>query len=96
MLSWVLYDISDDDAREQIAKRCLQAGLTRVQQSVFFGAIEPTRLDELEMVLAPIMNPETDSIYLAPYCRKDFRRLRMLGRGFDRGRLGGEERRLIL
>jgi homocysteine S-methyltransferase len=44
-LVWLLYDISKDKSRNKVAKRCLEAGLYRVQLSVFLGTIERNRLD---------------------------------------------------
>ncbi|NJL05964.1 MAG: CRISPR-associated endonuclease Cas2, partial [Chloroflexaceae bacterium] len=35
----VLYDISDDRARQRVADACLDYGLERVQFSVFVGAL---------------------------------------------------------
>jgi CRISPR-associated protein Cas2 len=35
MIAWVLYDIEKDKIRNKVAKLCKQAGLYRVQFSVF-------------------------------------------------------------
>jgi len=40
MLTWVIYDISDDNIRAHTADVCKKYGLYRVQKSCFLG--EPT------------------------------------------------------
>jgi hypothetical protein len=47
MLTWVIYDISNDKARPKIADRCLDYGLYRVQKSVFLGNLDSNRVDEV-------------------------------------------------
>src|SRR4051812_47487140 len=47
MLTWVLYDIVKDRARDKAAKACLQSGLYRVQKSVFLGTLADNERDEL-------------------------------------------------
>jgi CRISPR-associated protein Cas2 len=39
MLTWVLYDITEDKIRTRIARRCLDFGLYREHKSVFLGDI---------------------------------------------------------
>jgi len=39
MIAWVMYDIEIDKSRTKVAKLCKQAGLYRVQFSVFLGTI---------------------------------------------------------
>jgi len=48
-LVWIIYDIVADKPRGRIAKLCKEAGLYRVQKSVFLGTIERNRLDELRL-----------------------------------------------
>ena len=47
MIAWVIYDIKEDDTRGKIAKCCKQAGLYRVQYSVFLGTIDNNQKDIL-------------------------------------------------
>ena len=39
MLTWVIYDISDDNIRTHSADVCKKYGLYRVQKSCFLGEI---------------------------------------------------------
>ena len=83
MLTWVVYDIADDKTRTRVARRVLGMGLYRVQKSVYVGDLEPNRIDEIEVASKELMDEETDSVYIFPMCEEDFRKVRLLGRGFD-------------
>ena len=45
MIAWVMYDIEIDKSRTKVAKLCKQAGLYRVQFSVFLGTIDANQKD---------------------------------------------------
>jgi CRISPR-associated protein Cas2 len=84
MLTWVVYDISDDKVRNRVARRCLDFGLYRVQKSVFLGDLAPNRVEEVLLFSRELLDPDTDSVYVFPMCRPDFERVRIVGQGFDR------------
>jgi CRISPR-associated protein Cas2 len=84
ILVWIVYDISEDKVRNRVAKKCKQFGLQRVQKSVFLGRLESNRFDELSEVCRELIDEETDSVYLFPFCQEDFRRINVLVQGFDR------------
>ena len=83
-LVWIIYDITVDKSRNKVAKLCKEAGLYRVQKSVFLGTIERNRLDELTMQFEDWINEETDSVYVFPLCQADFKKVQMLGQAFDK------------
>lgn len=83
MLVWAIYDIQKDKVRAKIAKLCKQAGLYRVQKSVFLGDIENNRLDELALSSKKEIKEE-DSVYIFPMCREDFKKVILLGQAFDK------------
>lgn len=89
MLIWALYDISDDKQRTRVSKVLLDAGLERVQYSVFVGDLDQNRFDEL-VIAAERLVGEADSVYFFPQCRPDFERMRIVGAGFDAKRVAGE------
>jgi CRISPR-associated protein Cas2 len=95
-LVWVIYDISEDKPRTRIAKLCKEAGLYRVQKSVFLGTIERNRLDELSMQIDDHMDEATDSVYIFPLCQPDFKKVVVKGQGFDRKMVTDEVRALLL
>ena len=82
-LVWILYDISENKLRSQVAKLCKQAGLYRVQKSVFLGTIVRNRLDELRMEIEDLIDKITDSVYIFPMCEPDFKKVNLLGQAFD-------------
>ena len=84
VLTWIIYDIVKNKPRNKVAKACKEAGLIRVQKSVFLGRIESNRFDELSEICRDLINEEEDSVYLFPFCQEDFRRVKVLGQGFDR------------
>lgn len=89
MLTWVVYDISSNRARTRVARRCLDAGLYRVQRSVFLGDLPADRADAVLAFSLSVIG-ETDSVYLFPMCRADFGRVRTAGARFDGGLVAGE------
>ncbi|GBC60646.1 CRISPR-associated endonuclease Cas2 [Desulfonema ishimotonii] len=84
VLTWVIYDIAENKPRTKVAKECKKAGLIRVQKSVFLGKLEWNRFDELGEKCRSLINEETDSLYLFPFSQEDFRRVQVLGQGFDK------------
>ncbi|MBW1979530.1 MAG: CRISPR-associated endonuclease Cas2 [Deltaproteobacteria bacterium] len=69
VLVWIIYDIVEDNVRARVAKTCKQYGLERVQKSA-------KCLD--------LINEDEDSVYLFPFCQDDFRKIKVLGQGFDK------------
>ncbi len=84
MLTWLIYDISDDKMRGKVAKACKNTGLYRVQKSVFLGDIEKNRLDELHLKCEEMIDKNTDSLYIFPMCKDDFQQVKTAGNAFDR------------
>jgi CRISPR-associated protein Cas2 len=96
MLTWVLYDIVKDRARDKAAKACLQAGLYRVQKSVFLGTLAENERDELSIRLEALIDEECDSVYIFPMCRPDFSKVNLLGQAFDQELVCDEVRALLI
>ena len=82
MLLTAIYDISSDRIRKRIADRLLDAGLLRVQYSVFLGTLDNNRIDELALFAEEILE-ESDQLYLIPIHRDDLNAARIIGHGFD-------------
>ncbi len=95
-LMWIIYDISEDKPRGRIAKLCKEAGLYRVQKSVFLGTINRNRLDELRMQIEEWMEEESDSVYIFPMCEPDFKKVVLMGQAFDKKLVTDEVRALFL
>ena len=90
-LVWLVYDISSDRVRTRLAARCQAAGLERVQQSVWMGMVDPSRLDELLLECEAQVDPSTDSVYAFPFRRSEFDAARVVGAALDRVRILNEE-----
>jgi len=83
-LVWIMYDIVVDKTRSKIAKCCKEAGLYRVQKSVFLGTIARNRLDELRLQVEAFTDEQVDSVYIFPMCEMDFKKVMLLGQAFDK------------
>lgn len=84
VLVWIIYDIVENKTRTRVAKECKKYGLIRVQKSVFLGKIKTSRFDELGEKCLNLIDEDVDSVYLFPFCQEDFRRVQVLGQGFDK------------
>lgn len=96
MLTWVVYDISDDKVRTKVAKICKSYGLYRVQKSAFLGDLNRNQIDELVLRCKEISNEEEDSIYIFPMCDEDFKKVRMIGIPFDKDLVSDEIKALFV
>ncbi len=96
MLVWVVYDIEKNPVRTKVAKACLNAGIYRVQKSVFLGELNATQVDELALRIKDLIDEKRDSVYIFPMCRDDFKRVRLLGLAFDKELVTDEVRALFL
>ena len=86
----------ENKPRTKIAKLCKEAGLYRVQKSVFLGTIERNRLDELRLAIEENSNNQVDSVYIFPMCELDFKKVILLGQAFDKKMVTDEVRALFL
>jgi len=95
MLTWFIYDITDDKVRRKIIKIAEKKGLYRVQKSVFLGNIEKNVLDEMVIQSKEILNEKEDSLYVFPMCEKDFKDVVLLGQAFDKKLVNDEIKALF-
>lgn len=96
MICWVIYDIQNDRARTKVAKCCLQAGLYRVQLSVFLGEIDDNRKDELQLQIEELINPAQDKAYIFPMSRQELRQTVLMGQAFDKRLVSDQVKALFL
>ena len=76
----ISYDISDDRRRLKVAKTLKDFG-ERVQRSVFEANLEAGQVERLKKRLAPLINPEEDSLRIYPLCAACVPRVEVLGWG---------------
>ena len=96
MIVWVVYDIENDKARREIAKCCQQAGLYRVQYSVFLGTLNPSQKDVLTLQCEEWMDEEKDSVYVFPMSKDELRQTVLLGQAFDKKLVTDEVKQMFL
>lgn len=84
MLIWVIYDISSDKIRNQVARQCKDVGLYRVQKSVFLGNVEENDFDELKLKVGDTIDLETDSVYIFPMSKSELKKAGLIGQVFDK------------
>lgn len=96
MIYWVLYDIRNDRARNKVAKCCLQAGLYRVQWSVFLGEIGDNGKDELQLQIEELIDAAEDKVYIFPMSRQELRQTVLLGQAFDKKLVTDQVKALFL
>jgi len=82
MLTWVVYDISDNKKRFNAANRCKKFGLYRVQKSCFLGELSRNQRDSLVLELRETLD-QGDSIFVFPTCDNCVKEIELLGEGFD-------------
>jgi CRISPR-associated protein Cas2 len=95
MIVWVVYDIAKNKARSRIAKICKQAGLYRVQNSVFLGTMDENEKDELHMMIEEWIDPDKDSVYIFPMSKSELKKTVLMGQAFDKKMITDEVKQLF-
>lgn len=96
MIAWVMYDIEIDKSRTKVAKLCKQAGLYRVQFSVFLGTIDANQKDTLQLQIAGLIDEEKDSVYIFPMSKAELQNTVLMGKAFDKKLVTDEVKALFL
>ena len=78
----VMYDVSNDRARESLANNLQRLGLTRVQRSVFVGRANSQVLKDIERVVKLHINPSSDVVHIVPVDEGYWRRSKVLGTSY--------------
>ncbi len=95
MIIWVLYDIKENKTRNLVAKFCKQAGLYRVQYSVFLGTLDENEKDTLQLEIEEVIDEDTDSVYIFPMNKSELRQCALIGQAFDKDMITDEVRQLF-
>lgn len=90
MLTWIVYDISENKIRKKVSDKAIAEGLYRVQNSVFLGNIENNQIDEMVIFCEDLINEETDSVYIFPMCQEDFQKVELIGQAFNKAMVNDE------
>ncbi len=95
MIAWVIYDIENDKARTKIAKYCKQAGLYRVQLSVFLGTLSRNDKDALALKIEQEIDVLKDKVYIFPMSKKELQQVVLLGQAFDQKLISDQVRAMF-
>ena len=95
MITWVMYDIENDRARTRVAKYCKQAGLYRVQYSIFLGKINANEKDTLGLQIEAEIDVDKDKVYIFPMSKDELQSAILLGQAFDQKLVTDEVRALF-
>lgn len=95
MIVWVLYDIKNDRSRTKVAKLCKQAGLYRVQFSVFLGTLDAHQKDTLRLQIEDYIDEQVDSVYIFPMNKTELQQTELLGQAFDKDLVTDQVRALF-
>jgi len=90
MLTWFIYDISDDKTRKRLSDKAQELGLYRVQMSVFLGDVDINSADELAIFSEDEIDVSNDSVYILPMCQDDFNKIKLIGEAFDKALVNDE------
>lgn len=96
MICWVIYDICEDKPRSKVAKACQQAGLERVQYSVFLGTMNANEKDALQLELEELIDEDQDSVYIFPMSKDELQDTVLLGQAFDKDHVTDKVRSLFV
>jgi len=94
MIVFVFYDITNDQIRKKVAKYCQQAGLHRIQYSVFAGELSTNQHDTLSLKIDAEIE-EDDKVYLIPTSHKEIKKSVFLGQAIDERLLTNELHALL-
>ena len=78
----VIYDISEDRRRTDLADRLKLYGMTRIQKSAFISEYRPALLSEVKRTALRIINLETDNVQIYPLTPASYRMRITVGRIF--------------
>ncbi|MCB0530251.1 MAG: CRISPR-associated endonuclease Cas2 [Saprospiraceae bacterium] len=87
MYYWVSYDISHHRTRRMAAKWCKQAGLLRLQRSVFAGRSDAGHIQELVRQFTDVLAPD-DRYCIVPIDKTAWKNMLLLGNQPDKRSLG--------
>lgn len=92
---YAIYDVTDNRVRTRVAQALKDAGLVRVQKSVFCGSLSSQQKKDLVEKLKRIAG-SSDSVYLILTCHKCFGKVVIIGQGFDQEYVAGELESLVI
>lgn len=65
----VIYDVTDNDLREHVARKLKSMGLARVQKSAFIGALDSSARKDLKRWIKRQVEGRKANVQFYPLCR---------------------------
>jgi len=78
----VIYDVSDDWRRNELASALKRLGLTRVQRSAFIGPSNSALVSDVKNVCRRIIDFSTDNVQIYPLTPASYRMRVVIGKEF--------------
>jgi CRISPR-associated protein Cas2 len=79
----VIYDISDNKRRFEMAAALKRLGLTRIQRSAFIGPYSSSIVSDIKNVARKIIDPQTDNVQIYPLTLASYRLRVVIGHEFS-------------
>jgi len=73
MIWWVIYDIAAPKRLKRVAKLCGDAGLRRIQKSVFTGVLSQEQVISLREALLQWVQQEEDRVLMFPISKREIK-----------------------
>lgn len=96
VMYYAAYDIVEHGIRESLIHILKDAGLTRIQKSMFCGNLSGQQKKDLLESVKVTISTDTDSFYLIMSCNQCFGRLETVGKGFDMDYVTGKRQSMVL
>lgn len=79
----MIYDISDNKRRFEMAAALKRLGLTRIQRSAFIGPYSSSIVSDIKNVARKIIDPQTDNVQIYPLTPASYRLRVVIGHEFS-------------
>ena len=80
VLVLVIYDVSDNEKRNNLANYLKTKGFTRIQRSAFVGRPLPSTLLDVERTVPRLIDQDTDVVHIFPLPETSVQRVRVFGK----------------
>lgn len=95
MMYYSAYDITENNIRDSVIHILKDAGLVRIQKSVFCGNLSNQERKDLTENVKQVIDFETDSFYLIPSCNQCFGKIITIGQNFDAEYVQGKKPSMV-
>jgi len=87
----VVYDISDNKAREELAKKLRKLGLNRIQRSCFLGVGSQEKVKHILRISEKLIDLNNDVVHVILLDEYSFRSVRYVGTPYNLRNVGDSE-----